>query len=108
MGTIDPPIAGVTVYSRVWDVDDPSDQLHANDQDIWNIQQVDGNMTGPDNRPTGSESVWSSYKSTDEYGQAGVTFTVSMRPGNNYRAAASCFEDIFECPNPQVDQADAG
>ena len=68
-----------------------------------NVGVIDNNTSGPDNRPTGAEGVWSSYQSTDENGQAIKTFTVSMQPGNNYRAAASCLQDALD----QVSPADA-
>ena len=100
VATVDPPIAGVTVYFRVWDVDDPFDQLNATMPDV---NLIDDDNDGPDNRPTGCEGVWSGLNSTDENGQAIKTFTVSMQPGNNYRAAASCLNDALD----QVSQADA-
>ncbi len=33
--------------------------------------------------------------------------TVCTQPGNNYRAAASCIDDVFGGSDPQVDQTDA-
>ena len=97
VATIDPPIAGVTVYFRVWDVDDPFDQLNATMPDV---NLIDDDDDGPDNRPTGCEGVWSGLNSTDENGQAIKTFTVSMQPGNNYRAAATCLQHVFDPDHP--------
>lgn len=74
MGTITPPIEGVTVCFQVWDVDDPFDQANNTMPDL---NLIDNNTTGPDNR--GSDSVAGTYSAeTDECGQAAVTLTVSL------------------------------
>ena len=56
---------------------------------------IDGDADGPDNRPSG-ETPWTDSAGTDEDGKATVTFTVSMQPGNNYRAGASVLQDAIE------------
>ncbi|MGB2985951.1 MAG: hypothetical protein WBE26_08710, partial [Phycisphaerae bacterium] len=91
VATINPPISGVTVYFKVWDVDDPFDQLHS---DMPDVSLIDGNTTGPDNRGSGpAESPQTA--TTDEDGKATVTFTVFTQPGDNYRAGASVLEDAI-------------
>ena len=45
-------------------------------------------QAGPDNRPAG-ESFPPYTRTTDAAGKASVTITVTMQPGNNYRAAAA-------------------
>ena len=89
MATIEPPIAGLMVYFKVFDVDDPFDQLHPN---MPNVSLIDSDTTGADNGPTG-EQPWTATGTTDGNGKATVTFTVSMQPGNNWRAGASVLED---------------
>ena len=42
-------MAGVLAYCRVWDVDDPFDQLHA---DMPDVALIDDDEVGGDNRPT--------------------------------------------------------
>jgi hypothetical protein len=91
VATVAPPVAGVTVYFKVFDVDDPFDQLNP---DMPNVSLIDPTPTsGPDNRPSG-EAPWTppSAPTTDSEGKARVTFTVSMQPGNNYRAGASLIQ----------------
>jgi len=121
VATIDPPISGVTVYFKLWDVDDPFDQLHGpnavdpnpatpeNEGMIPNVDLIDGNSDGPDNRPD-PEIIDVITGETNEYGKAIITREVSMQPGNNYRAAATCIDDVVDPPAPdqvQVTQADA-
>jgi len=87
VATVEPLIAGVPVSFRVFDVDDPFDQLNPA---MPNVGVIDNNTSGPDNR--GAESVslpWTASAPVDASGQARATFVVSMQPGNNYRAAAS-------------------
>jgi hypothetical protein len=91
VATVEPPIAGVMVYFKVWDVDDPFDQKNPNMPDVGII---DGDASGPDNRPAG-EQPWTGTDTTDENGKTSVIFTVSMQPGNNYRAGASLLEDAM-------------
>ena len=104
VATVDPPIAWVTVYFKVWDVDDPFDQFHGPDgaNDVPNVRLIDNNMAGSDNRPSG-EAPRSYTADTGADGRAVVTVEVSMQPGNNYRAATSCLADALT----QVDQTDA-
>ena len=94
--SVERPTAGVPAYSKVWDVDDPFDQLHGPDgaNDVANVGLIDNNMAGPDNRPTG-EAPRSYTADTGDDGRAVVTVEVSMQPGNNYRAAASCLSDAL-------------
>ena len=101
----DPPIAGLTVYFKVWDVDDPFDQLNPSMQDV---SLIDANATGPDNRgPEAQPLPWSASATTDAEGMARVTFTVSMQPGNNYRAAASLLADALSITQLTQTKADA-
>ena len=98
-----PDLAGEAVYFKVWDVDDPFDQLHAGMADV---NLIDANASGPDNRPPPGEAPVSLTGSIDPAGQeARVTFTVSMQPGNNYRAGASCLQDAVS--DVQADQTTA-
>lgn len=102
-----PPIEGVTVYFKVWDVDDPFDQLHGINfppgaRRVHDVELIDNDLTGPDNRPT-PEAVQAFSADTDANGEAIVTVTLSMQPGNNYRAAASCLQDAVN----QASQATA-
>jgi hypothetical protein len=55
VATIHPPLGGVCVYFRVWDVDDPFDQLWGpqGPEDITpivDVHLVDDNLSGLDNR----------------------------------------------------------
>jgi len=92
--TVAPPIAGVTVYFRVFDVDDPFDQLNPSMPDVG---LIDDDMSGGDNRPVGSpDPAVGTYQAVnDANGKATVTITVSMQPGNNYRAAASLIQEAL-------------
>jgi len=73
------------VALRIFDVDDPFAELNPTMPDV---NLVDADTLGPDNRPT-PEEPWTDWDVTDANGKARLTFTVSMQPGNNYRAAAS-------------------
>jgi hypothetical protein len=84
VATIDPPISGVWVYLKVFDVDDPFDQLHAG---MPNVNLIDGDAVGGDNR--GGGGVGNYEEMTDALGRAVVPLVVSMQPGDNYRAAAA-------------------
>lgn len=85
--TVEPPIAGITVYFRVWDVDDPSSTTPPIDPS--------GAITGPDNR---GQAAWvgepigeaTTTATTDSNGLATATLIVSMKPGDNYRVTAAC------------------
>jgi len=96
-------------HCLVFDVDDPFDQLNACDPGdpdkpcIANVDLVDGDTSGPDNRPTPESPRFYSVPS-DADGRASLTLTVSMQPGNNYRAAASVIREAVET---QIDQSDA-
>lgn len=89
-----PPQAGATVYAKVFDVDDPSSSE----------APVDGNDTngpaGGDNRdPISAGALLTAI--TDANGDAYVSFSVSMHPGDDYRVCASACEDAVQ----QVTQA---
>jgi hypothetical protein len=115
VATIHPPVGGATVYFRVWDVDDPFDQLWGPSgpdeiEELPDVGLIDNDMTGPDNRVLGGASDNAPgfyYANTLENGEARVTIQVSMQPGNNYRAAATCLPNVLDGPSPQVGQADA-
>lgn len=108
VATVNPPIPGVEVYFKLWDVDDPFDQIHGplGADDVPNVAEIDNNQAGPDNRPLPGEAPMTHTATTGPDGTATWTITVSMQPGNNYRAAASALSDVFG-PDPQVTQATA-
>jgi len=126
VATVYPPIAGIQVYFKVWDVDDPFDQLHGpnavdpdpgtaeNEGIIPNVELVDNDRDGPDNRPTPetpmtfiATTAVSTNLDGEPISEATVTVTVSMQPGNNYRAAATVLNGVVNGLSPQVDQSDA-
>ncbi|UCC31908.1 MAG: hypothetical protein JSU86_06445, partial [Phycisphaerales bacterium] len=91
VATISPVVEGCTVHFKVWDVDDPFDQ---NNPTMPDVALIDGDASGPDNRGADpGVGTWSA--TTDASGEARVTVTVSMQPGNNYRAGASASEAIL-------------
>ncbi|HNQ23169.1 MAG TPA: hypothetical protein PKK06_08760, partial [Phycisphaerae bacterium] len=105
---VSPPIPGVTVYFRVWDVDDPFDQLHGPGHppemaEIPGVEVIDNDRIGNDNRGGYDPAVGTYTANTDADGYATVIVTVSMQPGNNYRACASCLADAIQ----QATQAQA-
>ena len=74
---ISPAIPGMVVRLKVFDVDDPSGN-----------SAVDPNgIDGNDNR--GSASTLAASLATDSTGLATLFYTVSTRPGDNYRVAAT-------------------
>ena len=82
------------MYFKVWDVDDPFDQLNPNMPDV---HLIDADASGPDNR--GTDPAPGTYTgTTDDAGKTRVTITVSMQPGNNYRAGASVLQDAIDQP----------
>lgn len=86
VATISPAQENITVYFKVFDVDDPS-----SDEDPVDSNGSDGN----DNRGgTGTLSATSAV--TDSNGEAKVTFTVGMNPGDNYRVAATLNPEEFD------------
>ncbi len=102
----------------MFDVDDPFDQLHGPDavnnpganpaSVIANVNLIDNDLVGCvgsicDNRGT-TTGLGNSSAVTDANGEARITITVSMQPGDNYRAAASV---ISEAVQTQIDQTDA-
>lgn len=74
-----PAVAGVRVYFGAIDVDDPSA----------NTGPVDNEGAATDNRGQGSFPGNTSAL-TNANGEATVDFRVSMQPGDNWRAVASC------------------
>jgi hypothetical protein len=97
---ISPVVQGCQVHFKVFDVDDPFDQLRAcpcppenpNCGCIADVSLIDTTPTsGPDNRgAAGGLSPPSAL--ADANGEVRVTFTVSMQPGDNFRAGASVVE----------------
>lgn len=81
--TITPVVANVTVYFSWWDIDDPSSSTSPIDDND------SGGPTGGDNKGSG-ESLSATSATTNASGEATVTFTVSMQPGDNFKIAASC------------------
>jgi len=98
VATIAPPIEGVEVHFRVWDIDDPFDQ---NNPGMPGVEVIDDDAVGGDNRiPSGADpALVTDSAETDANGEARLTITVSMQPGNNYRAGASCLEDALNQPH---------
>ena len=82
--TITPAVPGVTVYFRLFDVDDPSSSL---------VIDTNG-AVGEDN--TGLKSVWLASAVTDASGVARTVSSVSLYPGDNWRAVASCIYGALE------------
>ncbi|MDD5676703.1 MAG: hypothetical protein PHW60_01770 [Kiritimatiellae bacterium] len=85
---ITPAVSGQTVYFRVFDVDDPSSSASP-------VDSNDGSgATGADNYGTdGGLSETSATTDSSDY--ATVQFTVSMQPGDNFRAFASCSDSAL-------------
>ena len=94
---ISPTKEGCNVHLKVWDVDDPFDQ---NNPGFADVALIDNNTNGPDNRPLPGEQPWTATAVTGANGQpndeASVAFTVSMQPGNNYRAGASVVQAAID------------
>jgi hypothetical protein len=96
VATITPPKSGVTVYFKVFDVDDPFDQINST---MPSVSLLDATpTTGPDNRPIGqTDAALAALPPATTFLENGlakamVTITVSMQPGNNYRASASLIQ----------------
>jgi hypothetical protein len=86
----------------MFDVDDPFDQVHgpggAGTQ-VADVQILDSNPTiGDDNRGTTTGLGFHGPVSTGPDGKAEITLTVSMQPGDNYRAGASVLQDALNQP----------
>jgi len=64
------------VHFKVWDVDDPFDQLHGpgSDDEIVGVELVDDDQVGGETAP------FTDSDDTDETGRAEVMVTVSMQP----------------------------
>ncbi|MGZ5451283.1 MAG: CARDB domain-containing protein, partial [Thermoanaerobaculia bacterium] len=95
-----PAIAGIPVYFRVFDLDDPTDRdisyvNRAGQARTSSAIALDANgARGDDNRPDGTTTPASGSLSgasafTDASGIASVVMTVSRQPGNNFAVAAS-------------------
>ena len=80
--TLDEAEPDVTIYAKVFDVDDPSSSTGPVDHD------EGGTPQGNDNRDPISSGL-TLTATTDQDGIAYVSFPVSMRPGDNYRVFAS-------------------
>lgn len=110
---VKPAVEDVDVFFKVFDVDDPFDQLNAAMPNVAVIDPTNP-TNGPDNRPIGEAPVTLLEDKTDDNGIARRAFTVSMQPGNNYRASASLIQGALsqntlqngQTLNPQQ-QADA-
>jgi len=90
VATIEPPVQGVTVRFRVYDVDDPFDDVHGplGLNDIENVGILEQRRPdGTDNRELVGLATLTAPTNAD--GVARLPFTVSMQPGDNYRAAAT-------------------
>ena len=100
--TITPAVANGRVYFSVWDVDDPSSSTSPID-----TNDILGVGFGGDNR--GSSSLASpSYADTNASGEAMIIFTVSLRPGDNYKAtAATSLTRLNEMTAIKAEQSDA-
>ncbi len=82
--TVAPVEAGVTVYLRAFDPDDPSTDGDA----------VDDGPAGQDNKDKGKRiKLGAKSGQTLANGVFETTFTVSRQPGDNYRVAATLFEE---------------
>jgi hypothetical protein len=95
--TINPALQGKTVYFKWFDVDDPIESTGPIDDND------SGGPTGGDNKGSG-ESLSAAWATTNASGEATVTFTVSMQPGDNFKiAAAVCQDHIDEVNQSDVD-----
>jgi len=91
--TITPAVDNRKIYFKGWDVDDPSTNP------IIDTYDCPSGPSGPDNYGTGA-SLSSSDAITDGSGEARVTLTVSMNPGDNFKIAASLDGSEFNPLNP--------
>jgi hypothetical protein len=77
-----PPLQGRSVYLKAFDPDDPSAKTN----------EVDGDLTGGDNRDTNhadTGELSQSEEILDVNGEAVVQFRVAHQPGDNHRVAVS-------------------
>ncbi len=100
--TIFPAVPHATVFCAAVDVDDPSSNSAPVDRET----DAAGNEIG-DNRGSGSINGGGAIGvETDQNGVAVFTFTVSMQPGDNWRAVSSCrYVDIVGIRGKQDDAA---
>lgn len=92
--TTTPVVDNRRVYFSWWDIDDPSTD----------DPPIDPNgSTGDDNKGEG-ETLSPTYTVTNGSGEARVTFTVAMQPGDNYKIAASINQTkLGEMTQPMAD-----
>ncbi len=85
--TVTPAVAGITVYFKSFDVDDPSS----------NDPLLDANAAaGDDNRANPKVGQLSAASAvTDASGVATVEFTSIGQPGDNYKVIATCNSDYL-------------
>ena len=76
--TVTPVVADADVTFSKWDVDDPYSDTAGNPVD---------DDDGPDNYGLGSSMA--TYAATNASGEATVTLTVSVKPGDNFKIAAA-------------------
>jgi hypothetical protein len=105
--TITPAVAGVTVFFRSIDVDDPSANASPVDEDTnttapnyakdnRGIDDKDGLFIVFGNAVGNETSV-----ETTASGQALATFQMTMKPGDNFRVVATCLDQ--NASNPTID-----
>jgi hypothetical protein len=104
--TITPAVAGVTVFFRSIDVDDPSANTSPVDED----QNTSAPNYRQDNRGTPKDGKFVVSVSNEESSattvSAGVAraealFEVTMQPGDNFRVVATCIDQ--NASNPTID-----
>ncbi|MFM2166280.1 MAG: hypothetical protein RIS79_651 [Verrucomicrobiota bacterium] len=96
-------MAGVTVYLKVFDVDDPSrisDPQHELDpNDTTSLRRGGDNITAAGTQPRGyflPSTAKELAVTLDSSGSALVEFSVTPQPGNNYRVAMAFNEDDLD------------
>lgn len=95
--TISPALQGQTVYFKLFDADDPSSSSGPIDNND------SGGPTGGDNWGVAGFPI--DHADTIAGPHAFVDATVSMKPGDNYKAAASCNEPLLTAlTQAQIDQ----
>ena len=85
--SVEPPIAGVPVYFRAFDIDDPS----ANEAPVDDESQAQDNRGTP---KTGSPERYNSV--TDAEGEVEYEFTVTKQPGDNFKVVGHLKESWLE------------
>ena len=82
------PVAGQTIYYKIFDVDDPSASSAPVDDD--------SGVKGADNDGNGDALGVLKTGMTDASGTVVKLFVTSSRPGDNYRAYASCCQAAIQ------------